>query len=644
MYNWLIEKRRIFGVLLFDIIVVMLSILGAYLLRFDFIFPGEYLRGALLAIIIAIPLKVGVFTLFGMYRGMYRYTSLWDMVNILKATGVSSLLLFTFVGLLTFLEGTPRSIFLLDYILTTLGVGVVRISVRLYYSHVIKNPAKKGKRKKVTKLLLLGAGNTGDKILREINTSYSDKYEVVGFLDDKKSKVGARLQGVPVLGYVEDIKHISVPFDEILITAPTATGDEIRRMVHHCKATGKRYRTVPGFAELINNEVSIKSVRDVSLTDLLGREEVSLDKNSIDNFLRGKRVLVTGAGGSIGSELVRQCLGFNPGLLMLLDNSEQNLFNIEQEMEEKITKVTVKSILANIRDKELMEKILSEYRPQVILHAAAYKHVPMQEVHPWYAVLTNVEGSLNIMELAEMYDVDKFVLVSTDKAVRPANVMGATKRLSEILVQSLAKKSRTQFLAVRFGNVIGSSGSVIPTFQRQIEKGGPVTVTHPEMIRYFMSIPEAAQLILQTGAIGYGGEVFVLDMGAPIKIKDMAYDLIRLSGFEPEKEIPVIYTGLRPGEKMYEELVTHGEKVDKTIHPKIMIMKDGNSHNSWHKLKSEIEKLVAISRTFKSDAIKQKLQQLIPEYEPQGYYPPIEDINLTDAPSEIKSSTIKGQA
>ena len=644
MYNWLIEKRRVLGVLMFDILAVMLSILGAYLLRFDFIFPSEYAAAALMAIGIAIPIKIGLFSIFGMYRGMYRYTSLWDMVNILKATGVSSLLLFTVVGLLTFFEGTPRSIFLLDFILTSLAVGAIRISVRMYYSHVINNPAKRNKRKKTTRLLLIGAGNTGDKILREINTSYSDEYEVVGFLDDKKSKVGARLHGVQILGYVEDIKHISIPFDEILITAPTATGDEIRRMVNICKSTGKRYRTVPGFAELINNEVSIKSVRDVSLTDLLGREEVSLDKNSIDNFLRGKRVLVTGAGGSIGSELVRQCFGFNPGLLMLLDNSEQNLFDIEQEMDEKTTNVAIKTILGNIRDKELMEKILSEYRPQVILHAAAYKHVPMQEVHPWYAVLTNVEGSLNMMELAEMYDVDKFVLVSTDKAVRPANVMGATKRLSEILVQSLAKKSHTQFLAVRFGNVIGSSGSVIPTFQRQIEKGGPVTVTHPEMTRYFMSIPEAAQLILQTGAIGYGGEVFVLDMGAPIKIKDMAYDLIRLSGFEPEKEIPVIYTGLRPGEKMYEELVTHGEKVDKTIHPKIMIMKDGNPYKPWDGLKTEIEKLVTISRTFNSDAIKQKLQQMVPEYEPQDYFPPIEEINLPEESKEIKGSTIKGQA
>jgi len=341
--------------------------------------------------------------------------------------------------------------------------------------------------------------------------------------------------------------------------------------------------------------------------------------NSIDKFLKGKRVLVTGAGGSIGAELVRQCLNFNPAMLLLLDNSEYNLFSIEQELNKIKPKSAIRYVLGNIRDKKWLGRFFNDFKPQVVLHAAAYKHVPIQERHPREAVLTNVFGTLNLIDVAHKSKVEKFVLVSTDKAVHPVNVMGATKRLAEMMIQSVNRLSSTAFMAVRFGNVLGSSGSVIPIFQDQIKHGGPVRITHPDMIRYFMSIPESAQLILQAGALGIGGEVFVLDMGKPVNIKEMAYDLIRLSGFEPEKDIPVVYTGVRPGEKLFEELIISGEQSNKTEHSKIMILRNGNRRNDWSDLQKEIEKLVLVAKSFDSDTIKSQLMDTVPEYEPKEF-------------------------
>ena len=644
MNNRLIEKRRDLIILGLDLLAVFCSVILAYLLRFDFIIPVDHIHSVFIAAAVAILIKIPIFYAFGLYKGMYRFTSLWDMINILKATILSSLLLIAIVGFLTFFKGIPRSIFLLDFILSSLMICGIRVAVRIYFSHYLIKTLTAKSRNDIIRLLLIGAGNTGDKIIRELQGRYFDQYKVVGLLDDNNGKVGGRLHGTPILANVDQIKDIKIPFDEILITAPSASGDKMRQIVNYCKSTGKRYRTVPGFSELINNEVSIETIRDVSLQDLLGRDEVSLDMNSMDKFLSGKRVLVSGAGGSIGSELVRQCLGFRPSMLILLDNNEQNLFNLEQEINETGTSINIKPILGDIRDKVIINKIFSENLPQVVLHAAAYKHVPIQELNPWYAILTNVQGTQNIVEFSNEYKVEKFILVSTDKAVHPVNIMGATKRLSERIIQSVDMTSKTQYMAVRFGNVIGSSGSVIPTLKRQIKKGGPITITHPDMTRYFMSIPESVQLILQTGAIGCGGEVFVLDMGKPIKIKDMAYDLIRLSGFEPETDIPVIYTGLRPGEKMYEELVTRDEKVKKTVHPKIMSMQNGATIQIWDDLKIDIEKLINITNTLNSNAIKQKLQEMMPEYEPLDYYPPVPNEAMNQELFEIEKSTITGQA
>jgi FlaA1/EpsC-like NDP-sugar epimerase len=364
--------------------------------------------------------------------------------------------------------------------------------------------------------------------------------------------------------------------------------------------------------------------------DLLGRDEVQLDINAIEKLIKGKRILISGAGGSIGSELVRQCLEYDPGSLILLDNSEQNLFTIEQEIAFIEKKTLVRSVLANIRDKNLLQNTFQEYRPQVVIHAAAYKHVPMQELHPWSAVSTNVMGTLNLVQLAQTYNTEKFVLVSTDKAVHPVNIMGATKRLAEKVIQSIEEiENSSIFLAVRFGNVIGSSGSVIPIFQNQINRGGPLTITHPEMSRYFMSIPEAAQLTLQAGAMGdTTGQIFLLDMGKAVKIKDMAYDLIRLSGLEPEKDIPIIYTGLRPGEKLYEELISKEEKAQATDHKKIMLVQHGANNMPWQLMQREIQSLMDISMKLDPDSIKRKLQHLIPDYAPQDFYALGKDLEL----------------
>ena len=478
-----------------------------------------------------------------------------------------------FVLIYTGFNGYPRYVLLIYYILNALFTVAVRLSVRVYFTHYHEeSPLKNPHSKKV--LLLIGAGKTGEKIAREIMTTSRHQYSIAGFVDDNVEKHGALLHGKKIFCSIRDLPNLNIQYDELLITAPTASGDQIRRIVDICKQTGKIYKTVPGINEIIDGEISMDVVRDVSYSDLLGREEVKLDMNSIENILKDKRVLITGSGGSIGSELVRQCLSFDPVEIICLDTNEESIYKLEQFFSKIQSKTILKTVLASVNVKNECDKVFSENRPHVVFHAAAYKHVPIQELHPWTAVNTNLGGTLNIVELSDKYLVDKFVLVSTDKAVNPVNVMGATKRAAEKIIQSYNANSKTTFMAVRFGNVLGSSGSAIPTFQKQINEGGPLTITHPEMTRYFMSIQEASQLILQCGALGRDGEIFLLEMGKPIRIVQMAKDLIRLSGLEPDVDIPIVYTGLRPGEKLYEELQLLNEQKVSTSHRKIMILKD----------------------------------------------------------------------
>jgi FlaA1/EpsC-like NDP-sugar epimerase len=627
-------------VFIYDTLAVIASISLAYISRFDFHFTEETFIILGQYLLWTYPVKIIVFYFFGLYKGMYRYTSIWDLLNVAKATILSSLVINTVFVTIPALRALPPSVLFLDFVFTSTLISLVRVAIRLYCSRsIITTPNKTKTSGGIIKLLLIGAGDTGEKIARDILSNTNNEFNIVGFLDDNVEKIGSSIHGIPVIDRITTLNNLSIDYDEILITAPGASGDNLRRIIDICKLTGKTFKTVPSLNEMINKDVTLQSIRNVSYLDLLGRDEVQLDVNAIENFIKGKRILISGAGGSIGSELVRQCLEFHPGSLILLDNSEQNLFNIEQEVSYYETKTLIRSVLANVRDKSFLQNTFQEYRPQVVIHAAAYKHVPMQELHPWSAVSTNVLGTLHLVQLANQYNVEKFVLVSTDKAVHPVNIMGATKRLAEKVIQSVdLKEDKTEFIAVRFGNVIGSSGSVIPIFRKQIDRGGPVTITHPEMSRYFMSITEASQLILQAGSMnGESGQIYLLDMGKPVRIKDMANDLIRLSGLEPEKDIPIIYTGLRPGEKLYEELVSKEEKALSTDHKKIMVLNNGTNNMPWEIMKREIQSLVDISLKFDTDEIKRKLQQMIPDYTPQDFYALGKNLNLD-------VTSIKGEA
>jgi len=630
-----IQNRRLLLVFL-DGLTIVASFIWAFYLMFDFSFPEQYfpLLKSWLPLIVMI--QLAIFNISGFYQVIWRFTSLWELLTIIKYVTISSAVSLFGIGLLSGFSIHPGSVLLSFYFFNVLFICFTRVSVRVYFSH-FKNQPIFGKIHSKKRLILIGAGKTGAKIAQEILNTVESPFEVMGFIDDDPDKRGARLHGIQVLGTTADLENLVIPFDELLITAPAATGDDLRRIISACKSTGKRFKTVPSLAELIDKDVSVAAIRDVSYLDLLGREEVKLDMNSIEELLHGKRVLITGAGGSIGSELLQQCLPFEPSEIICMDYGEEKIFEIMVIAESIKSNTIIKPVLGNINQKNQLEKVFNENRPQIVFHAAAYKHVPIQEIHPWTAVRTNVGGTLGVLELADKYHVEKFVLVSTDKAVNPVNVMGATKRLAEILIQSMNAKSDTEFLAVRFGNVMGSSGSAIPTFEKQIKNGGPVTVTHPEMTRYFMSIQEASQLILQSGAIGKGGEIILLEMGKPIKIDQLARDLIKLSGFEPETDIPIVYSGLRPGEKLYEELQSLDEKLIPTSHKKIMILKDGNHRMLWEELKSKTHDLIKASEELDNDKIQIKLKALLPRYAPRSFLPASND-------DRYESYNIKGEA
>ena len=475
-------------------------------------------------------------------------------------------------------------------------------------------------------VLIYGAGSAGEKLYRELTENPRLNFHVVGFVDDEKNKQGRSIHGVPVLGGVKDLSAIKEKHkvQEVLIAMPSSTGRQMRVVVDECKACGLKFKTLPGMGELIDGKVSVKTMRDVNYKDLLRRKPVDLDSDKITGYLNDKVVLVTGAGGSIGSELCRQIISFQPRRLVLLDVSESGLYSLQMELKHRAGYQRHRTVLGQIQDEGLIDSVMRRYEPQVVFHAAAYKHVPMLERNPWQAVSNNILGCHVMLEKALEYGVGYFVLVSTDKAVRPTSIMGASKRVCELLVHGY-KGNGTCMMAVRFGNVVGSSGSVIPLFREQIERGGPVTVTHPEVTRYFMTIPEASQLILQAGAQGEGGEIFILEMGTPIKIVDMARDLIRLSGKEPDKDIEVRFTGLRQGEKLYEELITEDEGIVPTLHEKIMVLK---AHKEWNGygsqkgfqkyLMDQLNDLYAVALLHDVQGIRQKMKEIVPEYEVQN--------------------------
>jgi FlaA1/EpsC-like NDP-sugar epimerase len=615
-------------VLAVDLLLLTGALYAAHLIRFDFDVPPHFLTSFYRILPYVLVAKIVCFYYFDLYRGMWRYTSIADLMNILKAASIGSLLIICFILLKYRFVGFSRSIFLIDWCLTILFVSGFRLVVRIYFETVgtgkswletlrsIITPFKR-KIPGTRNLLIIGAGDCGEKIFREIRDNARLLYNIVGFLDDNPTKVGMKIHGISVLSDIGDIKAVAkkVKADEALIAIPSANSIEIRRIVEICKDSGIDFKTVPGMGELIDGRVTVNTIREVAYRDLLGREIVRLEKEQIGAYLKDQLVLVTGAGGSIGSELCRQICRFKPQKIILFERAESPLHAIELELKQAYKEVQVVMVLGDIQDKNHLNKAFEANRPHIVFHAAAYKHVPMLEIQPWRAIDNNVLGTKNLIEISTAYGVARFVFVSTDKAVRPANVMGASKRLSEMLVQGQngCGLSDTKFMIVRFGNVVGSVGSVVPLFKKQIQRGGPVTVTHPDVTRFFMTIPEACQLILQAGVMGNGGEIFILDMGTPIKITDIARDLIRLSGFEPDVDIKIEYIGLRPGEKLYEELITEGENIVPTRHKKIMVLK--GIECDLQLLNGKVDELAHFAEEQDGAQVKMKLKQIIPEYD-----------------------------
>ncbi|MBF0112009.1 MAG: polysaccharide biosynthesis protein [Desulfamplus sp.] len=628
----LIQLKRLNFYLIFavDLMLFAASFFFAHLIRFEFVFSESIAAQNLSLLPFVLLIKPAVYFFFGLYKGMFRYIGISDLWNLFKASIASTLLILFGIFIFSRFDGFSRAVLIIDWCLTFLLTGGLRLLIRYMY-HKYSRQKDNGdgfsffEPKPQIPILLIGAGNAGEKILREMLENPRLNYNVVGFIDDNPNKRGRSIHGIPVLGRVSELQAIVAKHDieEIIIAVPSATGAQMRKILDACKSCNINFKTMPSYGELIDGKVSVKTLRDVRYKDLLRRQPVELDCERISDYLNEKNVMVTGAGGSIGSELCRQIIKFKPRKLILLDSSESGLYSLQMELKHRAGYQRYSTVLGQVEDEPLMDKVMMRYEPDVIFHAAAYKHVPMLERNPWQAVLNNIRGNHILVTKSIEHKVGHFVLVSTDKAVRPTNIMGASKRVCELIVQSYYGNG-TKMMAVRFGNVVGSAGSVIPLFREQIERGGPVTVTHPEVTRYFMTIPEASQLIIQAGAQGEGGETFILEMGTSIKIVDMARDLIRLSGKEPDTDIEIHFTGLRQGEKLYEELITEDEGVCATSHDKIMVLRSNGNWNGLGsqdafraKLNQQLEELYNAAMCHDVCGIRDKIKEIVPEYSVQ---------------------------
>lgn len=591
-----------------DIAMVPVAWLAAFWLRFNMgAVPAEASNAALGSVLVVIVVQAFAFQYYGLYRGVWRFASIPDLVRIVKSVLVGVAFSAVIVFLMTRMEGVPRSTFPLYGLLLITFLGGSRLLVR--WSKDRRLYGSGGKR-----VLIVGAGKAGEMMARDLLRSRDENYEIVGFVDDSRSKRGREIHGVRVLGPCDELIDFSeyLGVDLILLALPSATSKQMRRLVDLCEKTGVPFRTLPPMDRLMAGDISLSHLREVSIDDLLGREPVTLDWKQIRSELQGKRVLVTGAGGSIGSELCRQIAGLVPSQIILLDNGEFNLYSIEREILEKFPAIDVRRCLNSVVDRTAIAQVFELFSPEVIFHAAAYKHVPMLEDQIREALKNNVLGTRVMAEFADRYGCDAFVMISTDKAVNPANVMGASKRAAEVFCQNLNARSRTRFVTVRFGNVLGSAGSVVPLFKKQIESGGPVTVTHREITRYFMTIPEACQLILQASAMGKGGEIFVLDMGESVKISFLADQMIRLSGKTPGEDIDIVYTGLRPGEKLYEELFHKKEALQSTLHEKILLAR--HRELDWDELVEVLDRIADACVRGDVEQLQYLLGLLVPEW------------------------------
>ena len=593
---------------------------AAYILsfaaRFDFKIERQYwdIIGSTLPVLAV--MKLIFFYRYGLFSGMWRYASMDDLWRLLKGNLLGSALFVTCVVFTRGLQGYPRSVFVLDFLLCMAMMAGIRFFVRSWrerFKPMKLTPA--GRR-----TLIVGAGEAGIAILKEMKVAGKVSPRIVGFLDDDPQKRGARIHGVNVIGTTREAQEViqKEGIEEIIIAIPSADGQTIREIIGRCTMKGVKIKIVPGLLKILDGDMELK-VRDVQPEDLLGRESVKIDRKEVKGQLGGKRVLVTGAAGSIGSELCRQIASYGPASLAVLDNNENDMFFLEHELRASYTGVELDVLMGSVQDKEFVERVFRKCKPQVVYHAAAHKHVPLMEAAPDAAVKNNILGTRIVADAAVENAVERFVFISTDKAVNPTSVMGASKRVCEMIIQAkAARQNRTKFMAVRFGNVLGSKGSVIPLFKQQIDQGGPVTVTHAEARRFFMSIREAVELVLQAGAIGSGGEIFVLDMGEQIKIVDLAKNLVAMSGLEPGKDIEIRVTGLRPGEKLYEEPLHDRERDMATRYDKIFIAKPRDIDGL--KLDACVSALDELARVQDANAIIRVLKELIPEYSNNGCF------------------------
>ena len=602
-----------------DLTASVVAWMGAYWLRLNLSLPTEYFHAALSTLVWVAPIQFLIFWRFGLYRGIWRFASLPDLKRILAAVGVAALAVPLILVMFRVEAVVPRSVMILDPLLLIMLMGGSRFVYRAWKDHRLGAMFTDAR-----PVLVLGAGSAADFLLRELKRTPLG-FRAIGLLDDDVGKRGRHIQGVPVMGRLDELDRLARDngVEDVILAMPSLGHEMRKRLVDTCAELGINLLTIPSMDDLMQGRVSVANLRKIELDDLLGRDPVKLDSAGLHALLAGKVVMVTGAGGSIGSELCRQIAHFQPGRLLLLEQGELALYQIEQEFRSAFPQTPITCLIGDVKDAARVGQVMEAYHPTVVFHAAAYKHVPlMEEANTLQALRNNVLGTWVVARAARDAGVEKFVMISTDKAVNPTNVMGASKRLAEMVCQSLqgsvpsaqpaGEGKSTRFISVRFGNVLGSSGSVIPKFQKQIEAGGPITVTHPEITRFFMSIPEAAQLVLQAGLMGRGGEIFVLDMGEPVKIAELARLMVRLSG-KSEDEILIEFTGLRPGEKLYEELLVDAESTLETPHPKLRVAQARGANGD------EVAAMldwIAVAAHAEDDEVRQKLTQWVPEYQP----------------------------
>jgi len=598
---------RILSLMFIDTLLINLAVILALLLRFEADIPGQYIDAYISLIpYITIITMVSLYA-FRLYHRMWQYASLDELFGILKSVTTSILMLVMLIYTIP-LSHLPRSVYILAWLLMLILIGASRLGWRILRELLIKESSLIAKN-----TLIIGAGDAGEIVIRELLNNTSLNLKPVGIVDDSKSKQYLTLHGIPVLGNRNDIPRIvdKYAIEEIILAIPSAKGKTVREIVAICRQTPAKLRIFQGTDDLLDRR---HRLREIQLEDLLRREPVKMNLEEIALYLNDKTVLVSGAGGSIGSELCRQVCMHGIKKIILLDNNENALFEIDNEIKSIFSNVIIETELTDIKDKAKLEYSFSRHKPEVVFHAAAHKHVPMMEMHPGEAIKNNIIGTKNISEIADKNGVETFIFISTDKAVNPTSIMGATKRIAEMIIQEINTTSQTHFAAVRFGNVLGSRGSVIPIFKQQIEKGGPVTVTHPEMTRYFMTIPEAVQLVIQAGAMAEGGEIFVLDMGEPVKILDIANDLINLYNLIPEKDIAIKFTGIRPGEKLYEELFTAREQMAATQNERIYITHKNNG--DLIPILKTIDNLITDNNNLNGHDAETIIRNLLPEYQP----------------------------